>query len=97
MYKIKLLTETKSDLNIITDFIYSYTFSSEIVDNIYKDIVSGIYSLQIFPHRFKEYKNNIRVIIIRGKYKVFYGVNEESKTVTVYRIFSSLQNYENII
>lgn len=97
MYKIKLLSQTKSDLNIITDFIFRYTFSSEIVDNIYKEIVSWIYSLQIFPYRFKEYKNNIRVIIVRWKYKVFYSVNEDTKTITIYRIFSSLQNYENMI
>jgi hypothetical protein len=65
MYSIELLDDTKSDLNIITDYIYRYTFSNEIVDKIYKDIVSAIYSLNIFPYRFAEYKDDIRIIIIK--------------------------------
>lgn len=95
MYKIELLEETKNDLNVITDYIYRYTFSNEIVDKIYKEIVSSIYSLQIFPYRFKEI-NNFRIITIKWKYKVFYKVEENNKKVIIYRIFSSLQNYDSL-
>jgi len=95
MYKIELLEGTKNDLNLITDYIYRCTFNIDIVDKIYKEIVSSIYSLQIFPYRFIEV-NNYRIITIKWKYKVFYKVDEVDKIVTIYRIFSSLQNYDSL-
>lgn len=97
MYSIELLEETKKDLNIITENIFLYSFSVEIVDKIYKEIISNIFSLQIFPYRFIKYKNDYRVMTVRWKYKVFYKVDELNNKVIIYRVLSGLQDYESII
>ena len=95
-YKVEILKEVELSLNEIMDYIFRFTFSQESVDKLYKEVITSIYSLQIFPYRFVEYKNNFRIIIIRKKYRVFYKIDENNKKVTVYRILSSLQNYDNL-
>lgn len=95
-YNIEILKEVELNLNEIMDYIFRFTFSQESVDKIYKEVITSIYSLQILPYRFIECRNNYRIIIIRKKYRVFYKVDEINKKVIVYRIISSLQNFNNI-
>jgi len=96
MYKIVLSESSKNDLNYILEIIFRFTFNQDSVDRLYNEIVSQIYSLQIFPNRYVEYKYWLRVLNIRWKYKVFYKVNENKQEVQIYRILFSANNYENI-
>ncbi len=74
MYKIILGELVEDDLNFISDIIFRFTFSKQIVDKIYELIVSNIYSLSLFPNRCKKYKY-LRVMNIKWKYKVFYKID----------------------
>ena len=46
---------------------------------------------------FPLYKDNLRVMTIRKKYRVFYEVNDTKKEVTIQFIFGAEQDYDNLI
>lgn len=96
-YDIVINKEARDDINIIAEYVFKFTFDYYLSEKLVNEIYSIIYTLKIFPNRYKNYKNNIKTVLVRWKYKIFYKVDLENKIVTVYRIFSNLQNYENII
>jgi hypothetical protein len=53
--------------------------------------------LKILPFMYPIYKDSIRVMTVRKKYRVFYQVNEISKEVTIQFIFWTEQDYQNLI
>ncbi len=95
LYSIEIKDLWKIDINNITDYIFRFSFSINIAKKVYDEIYSAIFSLKLFPLRYPIYESDIRVMTIRGKYRVFYRVYDNKKLVIIYRIFASEQNYDD--
>jgi hypothetical protein len=52
MYKIEVMPEFISDREKILEFIYSETFSDNILKTFYANIESRILALKIFPEMY---------------------------------------------
>jgi hypothetical protein len=62
------------------------SFSIDTSNKIYNEIMASILTLKIFPY-YPIFKDDLRVLTIRKKYRVFYKINEENKEVKIYYIF----------
>jgi len=97
MYNIEIKKSVLEDLNEISDYIFRFSFSQETANKIYDEIMGKILSLKIFPYMFPVFENEFRVMTVRKKYRVFYKINENQKTVIIEYIFWSEENYQNLI
>ncbi len=97
MYEIDLKTSAKEDLKNIKEYIFRMSFSIDTANKIYNEIMANILTLKVFPSAFPIFKNDLRVLTVRKKYRVFYKINELNKEVTVYYIFGTEQDYNSVI
>lgn len=97
MYKVIIDPNAQLDLNRILDYIFRFSFSSITVNKIYDEIMSKIYGLQVFPKLYPVFKWDFRVMTVRKNYRIFYKINEAKKEVIIYYIFSSRENYDDLI
>ena len=104
MEKYKIIFEPRAvnDLNEIFKYI-SYTLKEpEIAKRIYNSIKKHILSLESMPYRHKllddePFRNlEIRRIPVEN-YTAFYFVNEESKTVHIFRILYNCREWKNLL
>ena len=87
MYKIVIPDYVMEDIFDIKEYIFRMSFSIENANKIYNEIMANILTLKVFPSMYPIFKNNLRVMTVRRKYRVFYKVNELKKEVTVQYIF----------
>lgn len=81
MYKIIIPDYIMEDIYNIKDYIFSSSFSLEKVDKIYNEIMANILTLKVFPSMYPVFENDLRVLTVRNKYRVFYKINEIKKEV----------------
>lgn len=97
MYKVIIPEYIVEDLKEIKEYIFRFTFSEETSSKIVNEILTKILWLKILPFMFPLYKDNLRVMTIRKKYRIFYKVNEEKKEVKISYIFWTEQDYNTLI
>jgi len=97
MYKIDLKLSAKEDLKNIKEYIFRMSFSIDTSNKIYNEIMANILTLKVFPSSYPIFKDDLRVLTVRKKYRVFYKINEENKEVKVYYIFWTEQDYNTVI
>ena len=85
MYNIKILSIVDENLLNIFDYILENTYDIWISENIINHIYWAIYSLNFLPYRYQVVFENIRVINVKW-YKIFYEIDENKKTIIIYRI-----------
>lgn len=92
IYDIKIKDVVRRKVNDISNYIYRFSFSKDIVQKNYNMIFKEIFSLKIFPERFPKFNENYRVLTIKKRYRVLYKI--EKDTIVVSSIFSSYENYD---
>jgi len=97
MYNIEISTDFYEDLWNIKDYIYNASYSIEKSERVYSEIMASILTLKIFPLMYPVFRNELRVLTVRKKYRVFYKVNEDNKEVKVLYIFWTEQDYHSLI
>jgi len=97
MYNIKMDSQATEDLNEILDYIFRFSFSFDTVNKIHDEIMWKILGLKIFPNMYPIFIWDLRVMTVRNKYRIFYKVDEISQIVTIYYIFGSEENYDDLI
>ena len=75
-------------------YIFVQTYSKMLVDKINNEVYAQIKSLDFFPHRFPRYDNNYRVLTYKN-YRIFYRIDEKTKTVIIIQLFSTYEDYNN--
>lgn len=73
------------------------SFSKETANKIYNEIMASILTLKIFPSSYPIFKNDLRVLTVRKKYRVFYKINKSEKVVKILYIFWTEQDYNFIV
>lgn len=97
MYNVTFKSNFYADLWEITDYIFRFSFNYSSTNKVYDEIMWKILWLKIFPNMYPVFEWDLRVMTVRNKYKIFYKVDEISKIVTIYYIFGSEENYEELI
>jgi len=97
MYKINFKISAREDLKNIKDYIFKVSFSIEISNKIYNEIMAHILNLKIMPKMYPVFKEDLRVMTVRKKYRVFYKIFEEKREVIIYYIFGVEEDYESLI
>lgn len=97
IYNIEIKDNVRKKINDISNYIYRFSFSKESSKKVYNKIYEWIFSLKIFPNRFPEFNSKYRVLTINKKYRVFYKIDEENQTIIVSSIFSSNEDYLDIL
>jgi plasmid stabilization system protein ParE len=87
MYQIAIPDNVMEDIFEIKEYIFRMSFSLESANKIYDEIMSNILTLKIFPSMYPVFENNLRVLTIKSKYRVFYEIDEYKKDVTVQYIY----------
>ena len=97
MYKIIIPEYVLKDIYKIKDYIFKVSFSIEISNKIYNEIMAHILNLKIMPKMYPVFKEDLRVMTVRKKYRVFYKIFEEKREVIIYYIFGVEEDYESLI
>lgn len=101
-YKVVFEPLAVSDLRDIVDYIATKLKEPEIAKRIYTSIKKQILSLEVMPYRYKLVddepfcKTGIRKLPVEN-YTAFYFVNEERKTVHIFRILYNRREWQNLI
>jgi len=93
IYNIEIKEWVRNKINNLSDYIYRFSFSKESAKKIYDEIFKDIISLKIFPKRYPKFNEKYRVLTIDKKYRIFFIVDDNKKSVIISRFFSSYQNY----
>lgn len=97
MYKIIIPDYVMEDIYKIKEYIFRMSFSIDTSNKIYNEIMANILTLKVFPSSYPIFKDDLRVLTVRKKYRVFYKINELNKEVKVYYIFWTEQDYNTVI
>ena len=96
MYKVIIHPDAQEDKKNIYNYLLEITwnnyFSKEIIKNFYEKYLY----LQLFPLMYPKTYKNYRTIEFKS-YKIYYKINENSKIITIYRIFWTKENFKNYI
>ena len=87
-YEIKIELGVHIDISEITNYIFNETFDNLLASKIYDLLYTKIYSLEIFPNKYKKFYKDFR-ILITNKFKIFYTVCDRKKIVKIYRVLSN--------
>jgi plasmid stabilization system protein ParE len=87
----------KEDRRNITVFLEQYSKTAPSRFN--NELKKYINILGDTPYIFSEYQSNseYRHVVVFGSYVIFYTIDDELKTVYVYRILHGAQDIENIL
>lgn len=102
MYKLVYLPIAKEDIAKAILYIAEHLKATKAAMDLLNSIEKSILKLAEFPYSCKvykmtnEYENEYRILPVKS-YLVFYMVNEEEKTVTIYRVIYSKRDLRNII
>ena len=97
MYKITIPDYVMEDVFDIKEYIFRMSFSIEVVNKIYNEIMASIVTLKVFPLMYPVFKWDLRVMTIRKKYRVFYEIKEENKEIIIQYIFWVEEDYYSLI
>ena len=86
MYRLKFLPVAKADRIVIRQYLAQFYEST--VQNFFVLLKTRISQLKQFPFSCPPYEdaNDYRMMIV-GDYRLFYKVDEATKTVEIHRIF----------
>ena len=87
MYKIIIPSYVLDDIFEIKEYIFRFSFSIDTANKIYNEIMAHILNLKIMPYMYPVFREDLRVMTVRKKYRVFYKVFENSKEVQIFYIF----------
>ncbi len=102
MYEILRTDKADEDLRGVIFYIVDDSGSTETALSYLDKIEKGIKNFSQFPYigvvpKYKILKiQNYRVLIVE-KHLVFYKLNETNKTIIIYRVLSSKQEYINLL
>lgn len=102
MYKLVYLPIAKEDITKVVLYITEHLKATKAAIDLLNSIETSILKLAEFPYSYKvyktanEYENEYRILPVKN-YLIFYTVNEEEKTVTIYRVIYSKRNLDNLI
>ena len=88
-YKVQLTNQANQDLQTTYNYIAEEMFAPEAADAWLEQIGKAISGLSQMPERFRKYESkrwndrNLRVMPLK-KYLIFYLVDNDNQTVTVY-------------
>ncbi|MCP4523404.1 MAG: type II toxin-antitoxin system RelE/ParE family toxin [Candidatus Gracilibacteria bacterium] len=97
MYNIHVRESVITDLEELTEYIFRATFSRESAEEVYDKIMASIIGLKIFPFKYPIFEGNYRVMTVYNKYRIFYRVDKNNNEVIIQFIFSTDENYHNLI
>ncbi len=96
IYKIVVRKEVHEDIFELADYILRFSFSVEIARNIKNNLYEKMSSLNFFPQKFQKVLWDYRVALVKKTYRIFYRIEEETKTVVIVRVIRTDQNIDNI-
>lgn len=101
-YKIVIERTAENDLNDILSYISNTLHEPTIAKKLYNEIKENFSNLKSMPHRHKivneePYRSiGMRMLLIEN-YIAFYVVNEERKTVHIFRILYNRRDWQQIL
>lgn len=101
-YKIVIERTAENDLNDILSHISNTLHEPTIAKKLYNEIKEKFSNLKNMPHRHKivneePYRSlGIRMLLIEN-YIAFYVVDEEHKTVHIFRILYNRRDWQQIL
>lgn len=102
MYELEYLPSALKDMTEIIRYISRELNNPTAADNLAVEFTKSADRLKDFPYSNKLYtpirplKNEYRKCIVNN-YIMFYSVNENKKTVTIYRVIYAKRDYDKII
>ena len=93
-YEIEIKNSVHDFIWELWEYVFRNSFSFESSKRCMDEIYKEIFSLVIFPNRCLKFNEKYKVLTINKKYRVFFIVDEKKGKVTVSRIFSSYEDYE---
>lgn len=102
MHKIILSNDAYSDLNQIIVFINLDSKSREIAIKYLDFLEEAILSLENFPERgtnpkYKILRNQGYKFLVVKSHLIFYKIDQENKTVRIYRILHNKASYQTLL
>lgn len=101
-YKIVIERTAENDLSDILSYISNTLHEPIIAKKLYSEIKEKFLNLKSMPHRHKivneePYRSvGIRMLLIEN-YIAFYIVDEENKTVHIFRILYNRRDWQRIL
>lgn len=101
-YTVNLSHEAVKDINGIYEYIAIALGEKEIAVNMINLIEKNILSLDEMPGRYKIYDSEpwksrgVHIMPVK-KYLVFYVVDENNKSVNVFRVIYGSRDIENVL
>lgn len=101
-YTVKISTQASEDIKDIYEYIADVLCENETALNILNLFEENILSLSEMPGRYRIYESEpwqsrgVHVMSVK-KYLIFYVINEEEKTVNVFRVIYGSRDIENVL
>ena len=101
-HKIVIERTAENDLNDILSYISNTLHEPTIAKKLYNEIKENFSNLESMPHRHKivneePYRSiGVRMLLIEN-YIAFYVVDEERKTVHIFRILYNRRDWQQIL
>ena len=97
MYKLKYLPSFDADL--MEAEAYLYGFSPAAADKLAETVIDKTAQLieQPFLYPVYRYDQSLRLIVLPYQYLCFYTVDEDAKTIEVYRILRGMRDIPSLI
>ncbi len=101
-YTVKLSTQASEDIKEIYEYIADVLCEKEIASNILNLFEKNILSLSDMPGRYRIYESEpwqsrgVHVMSVKN-YLAFFIINEEEKTVTVFRVIYGSRDIDNVL
>ena len=101
-YKIVIERTAENDLSDILSYISNTLHEPTIAKKLYNEIKENFSNLKSMPHRHKivneePYRSiGVRMLLIEN-YIAFYVVDEERKTVHIFRILYNRRDWQQIL
>ena len=97
MYSLKYLPSFDIDLMKAEDYLYQFSLAA--VDKLTEAVDEQMASLVKHPFMYPVYARNkkYRLMSLPYQYLCFYCVDEESKTIRVYRLLRGMRDIPSIL
>ncbi len=101
-YTVKLSTQANEDIKEIYEYIADVLCEKEIASNILNLFEKNILSLSEMPGRCRIYESEpwqsrgVHVMSVKN-YLIFYVINEEERTVNIFRVIYGSRDIEKFL
>lgn len=101
-YNVVIERTAETDLLEILNYITNTLKEPKIASDIYRSIKNEIISLEHMPFRFQIVNEEpfrsigVRRILVKN-YSVFYIIDEEKKTVHIFRVLYARREWQNLL